>query len=507
MSNLKKNPTPNLMETLFILSMSIFILILLFWIACQFLGRDQFQVLPDWLTALGGNIWGFLTAGGTSGLLYLWLKQTMKKKERQSPNYLFWILSMTVIFFIGVFCIILIGPSSRGIGQPSDQLLLRFGFKYSNCPKSLTVAYVSPFKESENIVLQPDNLFKLTFYNAKPFSRFMALMGPTQFDGTFSNKPITDKITLCFDRTSYRLPEKSPPSVLLECNQEKEFSILSGGELVEICNKDAPVDATLNSNFITMAYASQEDIKESVSPGWIVPSLESLNSYKKDGFTQFSIELKKEQGVEKADRAVFSVFINGTPIYIDGFEPKYLAKKITTIEAINYKFGLQNLGFAGADKGYENIEVVVQFMQGDNLIKQIKYPFKYVAIRSFDRRFATTLEGHPFYWEASYIKAKETDYEVFIASSHNPNLAEDIKQKVDSGAYTYSTNQKIVAVVRPPLGTNKNYGVVVGLEYDTGQIRFTFKKDEAEELCSWVKQMNSVNMVFPKDAYLYRIKG
>jgi len=130
-----------------------------------------------------------------------------------------------------------------------------------------------------------------------------------------------------------------------------------------------------------------------------------------------------------------------------------------------------------------------------------------VAIRSFERRLATTPDGHEFFWQADYIKANETDYEVFIASLTNPDAVEQIKEKVDRGQHEYSNNQKVVAVIRPPLGKNPNYGVVLGLVHPTGQIGFTFKKDDALKLRNWARKTNAENRAFPKDTYLYRIKG
>jgi len=332
MGNSKSRPAPNVLETLFILSLSVTILLLLFWISAQLLGREQFEKLPEWLSTVADSLWGVLTAGGTSGLLYLWLKQTMKSKQKEPPNYLLWILITTFSLVIGVFIIVKATPSppQAAIAPPPapNILTLKFGFNYADHPHELAVAFVSPLKDPARIVPQPgDELFKLTFYNAKPLGKYLSLLGPAQTEGTFSQNPITDKFRLCFTRTAINIPEENTPSVLIECSRQKKFSLISGGELIKICNTGNQVKTGLNPLFPAAAYAAEATTDQNVAPGWIVPSLQTLTAHKRTGFTRFSIEPQNLHGVEKADRVIYSIFINGKAIYIDGFEPKYLARK------------------------------------------------------------------------------------------------------------------------------------------------------------------------------------
>ena len=161
----------------------------------------------------------------------------------------------------------------------------------------------------------------------------------------------------------------------MQCNRQKIFSLISGEELIKICDEEKQANAGLDSLFIATAYAAESSPEEGVAPGWTVPSLQTLTAHKRTGFTRFTIKPINVQGVDKADRIIYSIFINSTPIYIDGFEPKYLARKFNPSEQISYQFGLQNLGFSGADNGYEHIEVLMQFLQGEKQIEQISYQF------------------------------------------------------------------------------------------------------------------------------------
>lgn len=418
-------------------------------------------------------------------------------------------LAFILITFFAV--LITVFPVKNILGQQGTstaaKIKLLFMLDYDGAPTKLRYLPVSPQTAPWNLEIETADYFELDIDFLKSLERYKAVMHPIVIESQYRENAFEDEIVLCFLPTSKIPNSDDPPWVILKCKKNKQFVVESGKKWITLCETSQKEDD--NSSFfrIKQAYAADSGQNHKTRPGWVVPSLNTLMTEKKFGFTHLTVWSKKPLYIENADKVIFSIIVNGTPIYIDGFRPEYLAKPFDPNAAIRFEFGLENLGFSGAKRGFEEVEVQMRFIRGEKTIREVSCPLRYVALRSFSQRKVITKEGFELYWQADYKRAKQTEYEVFIGSPTDPGAAEGIKSSIDEGAHLYQNNQEVVAVIRPPLKPSKYYGVVVGLVQPTGQIRFTFFYKEALNLLKWVKSMHSVNQVFPRDAFLYKLKG
>lgn len=269
---------------------------------------------------------------------------------------------------------------------------------------------------------------------------------------------------------------------------------------LELCNNTF---GTISRLFFTDVYAADN------KAGWIVPSLEILeNRNKEEGisFTKFKISSTLLKGLENANLYTYSIFVNNTPIYIDGWKKEDLKTRFFKDKGINLKFGLENLNFSGADYGKENIHVVFYFYSDKILIKTIDLRRSYVALRKVSKKIISS-NDYSFNWEGEFVLGKKQDgYEVFIWSSRDKQEIFQKKKKFDTVSLEKNLNNA-VSVIRPPLNDNKSYGLVIGFVDNLGRINFTFSSQKAHEVLSWVQQKIVPLKIAKSDARIYPMRG
>lgn len=494
----KINLKLTVLDTLFILVSSFTILLLIMWMSGQVIGVDKFSNLPSWTTGMMDKAWGFLTTGAASAVIY-WIN----RNKRSVPNYLFWILGTTVTLALLLFLAV------KMIGNPNPpqeikEAKIHFRLDYPNSPQSLAYIQQAPIWKNElrNIIMQPTGYFQEDIDVPEVGKKFVAKIKPRILDSHLSDSALTQPLEICFTRSEGDLPDDHIIAIL-RCNPNRIFETETADPgVVQLCG--ANQGPTVSWNFFTKCMAQNVPSQPVAAKGWSVPNLTTLITEKKTGFTQVNVNSTAlSSSLNGSDAYSYAIKVNGTPIYIDGFQPKELRQSFQYSKGIQLSFGLQNLGFSGKNDGYEKIEILVEFYKKGAVSQQLICTFDYVALRSSDMQEMTASDGSKFTWSAVYtLPGKGVEFEVFNISSTDLQEIHRSKNKIDNAKLVYE-GRPIVGVIRPPLSPNKNYGVILGLELPNKQIRFLYSQDEAKALIKWAKEQPGSN--FSKSIYLYRI--
>lgn len=248
----------------------------------------------------------------------------------------------------------------------------------------------------------------------------------------------------------------------------------------------------------------------SSAPYWEVPMLSTLQEAKvneRGGYTRFDVSLTPSPALSHSNSYQYQLFVNGHAVYFNGFPPEAFRSPFDPSKPIQFAFGLRNLNFSGARNGFEDVELQFTFFNGEVLTLRQTISRKYVALRS-------DAPDHPldpskgviqdsavgsFKWEAAYQYSSHDD--VFTAQALSVReLAKivDVKRLLDPVNLSFE-NQRVVLVARPALWCNAFADGVIGLVQETtGQVRFTFDKDEVRRLSVWartVSQKSSISAV------------
>jgi TIR domain len=244
-------------------------------------------------------------------------------------------------------------------------------------------------------------------------------------------------------------------------------------------------------------------------PVWTVPSLETLTEQKsqdrlRDGFTTFTIEAAADTKIE-GDAISLDLRVNDTPILIEGLPADLRRRSLKPDQPLKVTFGLQNLDFDGRYAGCDRVEARLLFYKdGETVGAPIVLPLYYAALRDATRTDIATDQGK-FTWSAGYTLARprdaqgrtQEDWRVFLISVDRKEIDRLEKMREDIarlGLVLNRDGQKypVVAVVRPPLRTNA-FGLALGIVQPTGQIQFTFSKDDAAGLLAFAKDARLKN--------------
>lgn len=287
---------------------------------------------------------------------------------------------------------------------------------------------------------------------------------------------------------------------------------------------DSCSDATASRGFgislFSKAYADPilENVRDMPS-GWHAPSLEVLkyDNEKTKGFTHFQITSEPLPYIQNATWVALGITANNYPVYFAGMEPKYNAVPYSPGEAIKLEFGLETLAFRGEHSGVEQLQADIYILDTKgSTLKTFTLQRDYTALRSA-KTTVHSLEGKKAHWSGNFVHSRDDlEYTVTLASAHKSRLryidyeaSYTTKQKL---AYNNDQSRTLVAVVRPPLKDNTNYGIVAGLQDETEKIQFTFTKPDALQLCNWLSQTKSqpslsgkLRYIRPNDLYLYEI--
>ena len=387
--------------------------------------------------------------------------------------------------------------SSARLHMPSNLALLSFWVKWNNQqPPGLSFREWLPnFRDEIPLAAASDGAFKQNV-EWPASGNFEASVLPTVTDS--SNKPKKfQKTNICFT-TNPKLPTNNPPfKVAMRCAEGGMCTLdpdNDGGWAVEVDCTDKHTRAAASFSLVPAAMAESMDSK---APGWTVPSLTTLQQMKdskRAGYTEFSIKANSLPGLEAADRFRYEIIANGAPLSVDGWPPEDMLKQFSASQGLDFSFGMENLSFSGADKGCENIDVVLEFRKGSQPIKTIRLSRQYAALRDAVTE-VQSVNGQTFTWSGTYIKPKNEDRsEVFVTTTDAAGAVQS-KSRISAASLSYQ-GMPVIGVIRPPLDA-KNYGIVVGLVQPSGQVKFTFDPNFARQFLDWVLQQDRKVFQYP----------
>lgn len=509
-----------LLDVLVIIGVSFTIVLLILWINAQYEGKDTFNQLPVWLSKAISNVWSFVTAAGASSALIYILKK--RSQANQSiGSYMLWIFGTTFSIFLAIWVV------KRVYEIPDHHAAKDFQVRFQvtftppiDGPElpNLTYVQTEPKPRDAGTVYSPVSLApqKDKWYQewiALPDQgrKYVASFKRAIKTSELSSDAVSKGTELCLVKGTKK-PKKNDPEALLRCAENGRCQNHENDPgWVEPCSENRSPE-TNHSGWFPMAYADEATIEK--RPGWRVPSIETLSSQTKRqereevGYTEFAIASEPLKEFSTAEYFTYAISVNGTAVFIDGWPPEYLKVSYEASKGVSLKFGLENLDFSGAKSGVEEIDVQLNFYQKDNIIKQVKLPLRYVALRPSKLQKVVT-DGLAFEWSGKYISSKnENKFEVFIISTKDVQKVEQVRNRLNNHKLRYA-NQDVIGVIRPPLENYPWYGIVLGLRQETGQIKFTFNERDTSRLCDWALQngkSDKLKSLIKPDAYRYEIE-
>ena len=482
------------LDAIFILLSSATLVLFIFWASAQMMGSESFEELPSWMTAIASEFWTFLVSG-TAAAFTQWLNSN----RSSGPNYILWIIGCTVTFLLMIYgTVTFIFPKEdKKMNIAREMALLTLELPYDD---QLPVAFIQTaptYRPPRNYAKQTNGYYEVEIDLPKTENTFNSKIAPVVKNSALTGRSIGNE--LCFIRTSRC---QSPHAIHYDFkrsgagidNQKTKCSIQSCSAL-GLHDPKSPVS-------FASFYQQQ--------PFWVVPSLENLKKYNSKGYSLFSIAMKDfgDLAAEQVEFYTYEVVVNDRKVLFNGFQPEDLRYSLDEDSII--EFGLQSLNFNGEYAvapfigGYEKILVKLNLYEGNSeLLESFLIPLDYVAFRNFRERDQTVEGGLVVTWKVDFTSAEYKEYEVFIASSVDGEALLELKKSIDRKNFHYN-DQRVRAVIRPPLNDSPFYGIIVGLEKDTKQIDVTFRYTEAKTLLAWVKHPDHVGH-FRKDAYLYNV--
>lgn len=484
-----------LLDALFVLSAGVFLVLLILALA-----KDNFT-LPLFVEKAAASLWSFATSGALAGALGVWLS---RKSERSAIFYVAGSLG-TAVLLLGLVVL-----TQKGLEPPpvsahnfdlhifrpdADELVVK-----QEAPK---VRGVLPAGRHEF------GYFEFIAGRLLPGEKYKALAKPPTRVGRQRTGPVDTGSKICFRRHSHELEPGTPETVAVACAGSGDCSFHADDPgWMEACAPAAPaVDA---SWFTLVGEARAEPTADGLR--WEVPSLATLKRLPeadRPGYTEFVVQADPHPSLAEADSFVYAVSVNGTPVYFEGWPPELLAQPYDPSEPFKLVFPLENLNFSGASAGRETIRLEIRFLSGDRLVREIPLERSYVAIRPAELKQIEAEGGPVFRWSGEYRNPPvENKFEIFAGSHATAEAAERHKRRIDEVGLAFG-DQPVVAVIRPPLGENQNYGVVLGLEAPTKQVRFTFDAERGADICRDAmreRRRPDVKPLITADAYRYEMQ-
>lgn len=262
---------------------------------------------------------------------------------------------------------------------------------------------------------------------------------------------------------------------------------------------------------------------------WSVPSLAVLErrrtgkDLKGTGYTEFMIE-GLERAPDGADAMTLDLAVNGQPVRIDGLPPEALSYPLAPGANPRLSFGLENLNFAGRDGGCDEISATLRFQrEGQVLGSPIGLKRLYIALRDSDSMDLIS-DSRRYRWTGRYVRPEPSfDYEVLVQSAQVKSLhdaAEVANARKYISALRVRANDQvrgsfqgrpITFVVRPPLAKpdavleRKGFGLAAGIVEETGQIRFTFTRTDANALKQVLLGLNAPSSLVHPSTFVYAV--
>lgn len=517
----------NVLDILFILFLSAVINLFILWSAAQISGHELFEALPDYMTNGVTVFWTFLSGAGI-GILRSFLQQ-QSTTENLSKPLLSAIAITTFIFLLAIFFITLLFvklKSEELVGGVDVDVDLTFDLKFKDGsgisydldkPINLSFFQLSPEYSKVNLAKYDDNRYHVRSIDMPRIGKnYVANFRPIPQTSSKQNQsPETFLTSICF---KYKKNIENKINLNLTCIETESCNV--NAESLNFIGSCSNNEASLIESFslVRSAHASS-DVEAGSKAGWIAPSLNSLRKMtnrERVGYTVFNIRSEPMAALAQASILTFEVMANETPVYFDGWPTKYNRVPFNPQKGINIDFALENLNFSGSKGGEDEISILIEFFDSnDNPIIDSSGNPK--TLLSLKRRYVPLRDAEiekfnfneiEITWEGKYIVAKnENKYEVMILSSFN-KTATSYEHKKLSSAGMVMDGLPIVSILRPPRDDNNSWGVSVGIVQDTGQIKFTYNKEEAKKMCAFVleQRKNPALRFIREDSFRYEVE-
>jgi hypothetical protein len=515
-ANPRRADSVDFLDIIFIFSTAVFLVLFVFLLAGNQLPAGVRELLKE-----SGNIGKYLigAAGGTA-----FVSQVIRMLIRRTTNR-FLLLYIVLAFVLLLGSTYLVGRPSAGQGFASADLHISTIYPAKT---QVLFSHTYSWQYDENLSDQAKADAKAAEYLAHidlPFDL------TTRSASTFGIQGFDDKLI----DPAHRADQRKLVTYYVICLHRAKEGREAGVQIYMKCGERAcSIDTARDSGIAASCAATSQtnatvlnpiqiffppsvlaaDIKpqtiQSSAPYWTVPVLSTLEQAKvneRGGYTRFDVSLTPSPALSHSNSYQYQLFVNGQAVYFNGFPPEAFRSPFDPSKPIQFAFGLRNLNFSGARNGFEDLELQFTFFNGEVPTVRQTISRKYVALRS-------DAPGHPldpskgvvqdsavgsFKWEATYQYSSHDD--VFTAQALSvPDLAKiaGVKRLLDSVNLIFE-NQRVVLVARPPLWCNSFADGVIGLVQETtGQVRFTFDKDEVRRLSVWARavgQKSSISAV------------
>ncbi|OFX11922.1 MAG: hypothetical protein A2516_07305 [Alphaproteobacteria bacterium RIFOXYD12_FULL_60_8] len=379
------------------------------------------------------------------------------------------------------------------------------------------------FQEESRLAVNSEGYYLPTIRLPPAEEDYKAQINPVVKESVKTTKISSETAKLCLRRAASKPKDASPFARIScefggECNREGDFD----PGWVRTC-LEARIGKLRLFDIIGDFPSAYADPGVSEEIGWYAPSLATLKGRKDfigGGYTVFRVDSGPLPEID-ANAVSYDVRVNGVPVRFDGFEPDFIPNSFDNSQGVRLEYALQNLNFSGTQAGCDKLETTFGFLKdGKQLPVRLSLSRSYVALRNAEEIQKEGL-GSSFRLSGHYVKPDNGyDHEVFIRSVYSKSersgivlvkLGEEItalKTKFDSLGLEYA-GQKLVAVIRPPL-TKTSYGLAVGIVEPSGQVRFTYTKEEAETIKAHLLKIRNSNpqrysQLIGDDAFLYTV--
>ena len=247
---------------------------------------------------------------------------------------------------------------------------------------------------------------------------------------------------------------------------------------------------------------------------WAVPSLATLQQPSNAGHAYSEVRLQSGPlpSLAAADRYTYALSMNGQPLYIDGLPPDAYPRRFDATQGLDLRVGLENLNASGRLGGYEDLRIELRFLAGDRLVRQLPLQLRYVALRQIDGPREVGDGEVRVQWSAVYHPGRVEDaFQIFVTSSPDGAGLQAQKNRIDAAGVSATIAgqpQPVVAVLRPPFESNRNYGLNIGLRQPNGQIKFTFDEATSAALCGTLNELAQQRpQLVRRDSYRRTLDG
>jgi hypothetical protein len=313
------------------------------------------------------------------------------------------------------------------------------------------------------------------------------------------------RTTVCFTRA----PNVNAPRLAakLECEEGARCKVAKDDPgQVRACG-ERPTSRSWPFDLSPVAHAHAQEATP--QQGWIVPSLETLRRRHAGpdapAYTEITLASGPLPALAQAKHVSVGIEVNGRTAWVDGLPVDANAVPFDAAKGVDVQLGLENLEFSGAQRGFERVELTLRFLDGRNVIREAKLPLRYVALRDKPDPAPVGEPDLGVRWSAKYIPGPTADrYQIFLLSSPSAEEIERVKQRFDAAGFTVATAKgtlPLVAVIRPPLKENGNYGLALGMRQPTGQIRFSFDEAASVVLCGRLHRIAQEHAFVRKNSF------